>query len=327
MILDLAMVVLGLVCLTLGADFLVRGVVKLSLRLGLSKMLVSLTVVALGTSLPEFFVVLKSILAEAPGIGMGNIVGSNIANLCLILAVAALIRPLAVDGTLLRRDGLAMLAASGLFVTIALVGQIGLLTGLLFIALLMGYLTLCVLRDGPDPEACEDEIGGTGGWRLTAVILGGAIGLILGAEMLVVGGVSVARALGVSETVIGLTLVAIGTSLPELATCVAAVLRRQAAVVLGNVLGSNIFNLMGVLGLAGLVAPLTIPRSLLQFDIWIMLGVSLAAFALLRTEMRLDRWEGGLLLSVYAVYIAIQFGLFPIALSGTETATWAIPVR
>lgn len=319
MILDLGLVAVGLVALTLGADFLVRGVVTLSLQLGLSTTLVSLTVVAFGTSLPEFFVVLKSMMADAPGIGMGNIVGSNIANLCLILAACALIRPLAVNGAILRRDGLAMLAASCLFALIAWQGPIGVYSGGLFLALLLGYLTLCVLRDGPQDEAASDALNGPT-WRVWCAVIGGLAGLLVGSDLLVSGGVSIARDAGVDEAVIGLTLVALGTSLPELATCVAAIIRRRADVVLGNILGSNIFNLLGVLGLASMIAPLTLPAQILSFDLQVMIAVTLGVLFLLRTGWRLDRWEGGVLLSVYVSYVAVQFG--PLSV-GTPAANLA----
>lgn len=320
MILELGLVAVGLVALTFGADFLVRGVVTLSLQLGFSAMLISLTVVAFGTSLPEFFVVLKSMLANAPGIGMGNIVGSNIANLCLILAACALIRPLAVTGTLLHRDGFAMLTASGLFALIAWQGPIGALSGGLFLALLLGYLAFCVLRDGPRDDAAEDALSGPV-WRVWLAILGGLAAVLVGADLLVYGGVSVARDAGIDDAVIGLTLVAMGTSLPEMATCVAAIIRRRADVVLGNVLGSNIFNLLGVLGLASMTAPLTLPAQIRSFDLQVMVAVTLGVLFLLRTGWRLDRWEGGVLLSVYVGYIALQFGLLPV---GVPTVILAV---
>ncbi len=313
MLLNIGFVALGLIALTFGADYLVRGAVAVASRAHLPKVLVGLTIVAFGTSMPELFIVVESVVSGASGLGVGNIVGSNIANLCLILPIAALIRPVGADGTVLRRDGLAMLAATGVFAVLAMQGEIGRLSGALALLLLAGYLIFTWKTNPGAIEDDEEELPG-GTPVIGLAILGGLAGLIFGSEMLVRGGVSLARDLGVGEAAIGLTLIAVGTSLPELATCLAAVLRRQSEVVIGNVLGSNVFNVLGVMGLAGLLAPISIPEVILRFDLWIMVALSVLALILLRTLFRLDRWEAGVLLCLYALYVGRQFNAAPLQL-------------
>lgn len=308
MLIDLALIAAGLVLLTVGADVLVRSVVTLAQRLNLSTLLVSLTVVALGTSLPEFFVVLKAQIQNAPGIGMGNIVGSNIANLLLILGVGAALKPLATAPATLTRDGLAMLVGTAVFVAGTSTGLITSWIGVVFISLLVGYFTVCVVKDGG--VEVDDDALGVGPWLALLAAVGGLLALIAGADSLVRGGVSLARTWGVGETVIGLTLVAVGTSLPELATTLAAVRRGQPEVILGGVLGSNLFNLLGVVGVAALIKPIPVPQEILHLDLWLMALVTVVTLLLLRTGWRLDRREGSAMLAAYGAYIAFQFGLF-----------------
>lgn len=306
MLFDFGLVAVGIMALTFGADYLVRGAVAVANRAHLPKMLVGLTIVAFGTSMPELFIVVQSVFSGVPGLGVGNIVGSNIANLCLILPIAALIRPVCADGTVLRRDGVAMLAATGVFVMLAMQGEIGRLSGALTLLLLAGYLIFS-WKTNPGDASDEEEELTRGTFVIVLAILGGLAALVLGSEMLIRGGVSLARDLGVGETVIGLTLVAVGTSLPELATCVAAVIRRHSEVVIGNILGSNVFNVLGVMGLAGVLAPLSIPDAILRSDVWIMVALSILTLALMRTLFRLDRWEAALLLGLYSLYVGQQF--------------------
>ena len=310
-LLDFGLVAVGIIALTLGADYLVRGVVTVANRARLSKMLISLTVVAFGTSMPELFIVVESVFSGAPGLGVGNIVGSNIANLCLIMPAAALIRPVGAERAVLRRDGTAMLVATGVFALLAMQGEIGRPAGALSLLLLTGYLIFAWMTNPGETVDDQEEL--TGGAAVTVLaIVGGLTGLIVGSELLVAGGVSLARDFGVGETVIGLTLVAVGTSLPELATCIAAVIRRQSEIVLGNVLGSNLFNLLGVVGLAGLLAPLPIPEVIQRSDLWVMVALSVLSLVLVRTYLRLDRWEAGLLLTLYILYVTQQYGLIGI---------------
>ena len=308
MFFDLALVAGGLVLLTVGADVLVRAVVTLAKRLGLSTLLVSLTVVALGTSLPEFFVVIKAQIENAPGIGMGNIVGSNIANLLLILGVGAALKPLATAPATLQRDGVAMLAGAAVFVVGTSMGVITPWIGALFLLLLTSYFAFCVWKDG-DIEA-EDDAFDVGPLFAFLAALAGLAALIVGSDLLVRGGVSLARGWGVGETVIGLTLIAVGTSLPELATTLAAVRRGHPEVILGGVLGSNLFNLLGVVGLAAIIKPIPVPPEIMRLDLWLMALATIVTLVLLRTGWRLDRREGGLMLAAYGAYVGLQFGLF-----------------
>lgn len=308
MLIDLALVAGGLALLTVGADVLVRAVVTLANRLGLSTLLVSLTVVALGTSLPEFFVVIKAQMENAPGIGMGNIVGSNIANLLLILGVGAALKPLTTAPATLRRDGMAMLAGTAVFVVGTSMGVVTPWIGALFLVLLASYFAFCVLKDG-GVEA-EDDALRAGPLIALLVAFVGLAALMAGSDLLVRGGVSLARAWGVGETVIGLTLVAVGTSLPELATTLAAVRRGHPEVILGGVLGSNLFNLLGVIGLAAIIKPIPVPPEIMRLDLWLMALATIVTLVLLRTGWRLDRREGGLMLAAYGAYVGFQFGLF-----------------
>ncbi len=311
MFFDIGLVLFGLVALTFGADFLVRAVVTAAQRLNVSTMLVSLTVVALGTSLPEFFVVIGALIEDAPGIGMGNIVGSNIANLLLILGVAAAIYPLATNHAMLRRDGLAMLLGTIAFVIGASAGVIDFWTGLAFVGLLAAYFTFCVIQDGSLDADEIDDVMTSSNLVVGLVMLGGLLALIIGSEALVMGAISLATNLGVSEAAIGLTLVAVGTSLPELATTIAAVRQRQADVILGNVLGSNLFNILGVIGVAALFTPVPVPDAILKLDVWLMLLATAVALVLLRSGWRLDRREGAVMLAAYGAYVMFQFGFLP----------------
>ena len=305
---DLAFVAGGLVLLTVGADLLVRAVVTLARRLNLSTLLVSLTVVAFGTSLPEFFVVLKAQMHNASGIGMGNIVGSNIANLLFVLGVGAVLRPVGTTPVTLGRDGMAMLAGTAVFVIGASGGLVTAWIGALFVALLMGYLAYCIRKDG-GVEA-DDSTLNVGPLLAVLAAAGGLVALMAGADLLVRGGISLARSMGVGETVIGLTLVAVGTSLPELAATLAAVRRGHAEVALGGVLGSNLFNLLGVVGVAAVITPLSVPPEIVRLDMWLMGLATIVTLVLLRIGWRLKRREGAAMLTAYAAYVGFQFGLF-----------------
>lgn len=313
MILDSAFIAVGFALLLIGAEYLIRGAVGIARRLNISLLVIGLTVVALGTSLPELTVSLKAALHGSPGIAFGNIVGSNIANILLILGAAALIHPMTCSKAAVYRDGMTMLAATVMFVGLAMTGSLGFWSGLASVLALVGYLYYSYRRDqasGEDLHAQEvEEVGPLSGsiWLLSLAVIGGPVGVIVGADMLVRGSVGIARVLGVSEEVIGLTLVAFGTSLPELATTVVAAMRRHGDVALGNVLGSNLFNLLGVMGAVTMVVPMEVPPKIGAFDIWVMLGVTILLFPCMRSGWRLNRGEAGLFLTVYAAFIAAQF--------------------
>ena len=305
---------LGLVILLLAGDSLVRGAVNLSLRLGVPALIVSLTVVAFGTSAPELLVAIKAVMGGLPGIALGNVVGSNTANVLLVLGVPALIAGLNTSECDTKRSFLVMLAASVFFSVVCFLGPITWIHGLILLAVLAAILwdqgrEALAHRREADAEQ-EDEVEGADPnmpWWQIAVFTGlGLIGLPLGADLLVDASVSIAKMFGVSDRVIGLTLVAIGTSLPELATTVMAAIRRQADVALGNVIGSNMFNLLGIVGVAGLFGTLAIPAEFLRFDLWVMLGASLALapFVFSKTMNMTKRW-GILFTGLYAAYIVM----------------------
>ena len=326
--LDLLYAGLGLVILLLAGDSLVKGAVNLSLRVGIPALIVSLTIVAFGTSAPELLIAIQAALENAPGIALGNVVGSNTANVLLVLGVPALMATLHTAECDTRRTYIFMLLASVLFIALCFLGPFTWVHGLVLLAgvsLVLGDAFLAArahrneARNGmaeaaPEPaegdsaEETEDsEIEGADPslpwWKILTFMLLGLIGLPLGASLLVESSVNIARVIGVSETVIGLTLVALGTSLPELATTVMAALRRQADVALGNVIGSNIFNLLAIIGVASFVAEIPVPDEMLGFDLWVMLAASLllAPFVFLRWSI--NRVWGIVFTALYAVYV------------------------
>lgn len=312
MLSDLVYIVLGLVLLVGAGDALVRGAVALSLRLGLSAMLVSATVVAFGTSAPELLISVQAALAGSPGIALGNVVGSNIANVLLVLGVPALIRPLAGCGTEAHRNLYFMIAATALFTALVFSGEIALLGGLALLALtalMVGDSVRIALRGGgngpseADLAEIEDIDPHMDVWKVLLLIGAGLIGLPLGAHLLVDGAQSIARDLGVSEAVIGLTIVAIGTSLPELATTVVAAIRGQADVAIGNVIGSNIFNITAIIGTAALFAPLPIPPEILTRDVWVMLLASAVLVPYVLFCRSFGRATGTAFVLAYAGYL------------------------
>ena len=310
MILDLVMIAAGLVLLVAAGDALVKGAVNLSLRLGVPALIVGLTVVAFGTSAPELLVSIDAVLDNAPALALSNVVGSNIANILLVLGVPALIAAVPVSRDL-THDFLVMMAASVLFVALAFLGPFGWPHGLALLAGLGAMLWNSYVRarahrsEGePDLEGADASIPGL---RIALLLAGGIVGLPVGANLLVTGATHIASAMGVSDAVIGLTLVAVGTSLPELATTVAAAFRREAGVAMGNVIGSNIFNLLGIIGIASLVGRIPVPESMLRLDLWVMLGVSALLGVFVLTGRRIGRVAGALLIALYAAYLVHLF--------------------
>lgn len=306
MAIDLLWATIGLVLLVLGGDALVKGAVNLALRLGIPALVVGLTVVAFGTSAPELLVSVQAVLKDQDGIALGNVVGSNIANALLVIGIPAMISVIHASHLDVRRSYLVMLAGSGLFVALCFIGPITWVHGLVLLAGLSAMLWDSYRQARAHPEAEEEPEGadlGMPSWKIGAWMVAGLVALPLGANLLVESAVSIATELGVSETVIGLTLVAIGTSLPELATSIIAAFKRQADVALGNVIGSNVFNLLAIIGISGLVAPLTVPTELLRFDLWAMLAASLllAPFVLGRHDI--GRLAGLGLTATYAGYL------------------------
>ena len=308
MLSNLLLLAAGLVLLTLGADYLVRGAISFANRLGMPPLLIGLTVVGFGTSMPELLVSMQAALDGAPAIAVGNVVGSNIANILLILGLAAAISPIPAMIPSLKRDMVMMLFAAVVMLGLGYLGLIGSLTGLAMFALLAAYLAWVTYTDRRRMSAEEAElVVKLAGWKEALFIAGGLAGLFIGANLLIDAATSIALQFGISEAVIGLTIVAVGTSLPELATSVVAAFRRQAEIALGNVVGSNIFNILGILGLTAVVVPVPVEPSMASFDIPFMLGVSLALVALILLVGRIGRPAGVAMLAIYTGYVAWLF--------------------
>ncbi len=315
------LLLVGVALLTAGGEALIRGSLTAASRLGVSPLLSGLVIVGFGTSAPELVVSVDAAIRERPDIAIGNVVGSNIGNVLLILGVCALIRPLSVRPAVLRRDALTVLGASLFF--LVLVGESALdrIDGVVILTAFAAYLGGAYwterIRGGPSAE-----LHGAEAKEITAVpksitgvvasVVGGLLLLIGGSRVLLAGAVGLAHDLGLSEAVIGLVLVAVGTSLPEFTVSVIATLRRHADVAVGNVLGSNIFNLFFILGVSALLQPLSVHERVLHFDQWVMFGTSLLLLLFLRTGTRLKRWEGGVFLACYAGYVALSFTVFAV---------------
>jgi cation:H+ antiporter len=304
--------VAGLGLLVLGAEWLVKGASRLAAALGISPLVIGLTVVAYGTSAPEMAVSVKSAWAGQPDLALGNVVGSNIFNVLFILGASAIITPLVVSSQLIRLDVPIMIGASLLTLLLAGDGSVGRLDGAILFALAVAYTVFQVRQSRKESAAVREEYGREFGPSRSATagnlafIAAGLVLLVLGSRWLVNGAVAFAQALGVSELIIGLTIVAAGTSLPEVATSILAAFRGERDIAVGNVVGSNIFNLLAVLGLAGLVAPvgLPAPAALLRFDLPVMVAVALACLPIFASGALIARWEGALFLFYYAAYTA-----------------------
>ncbi len=307
----------GFLFLFASGELLLRGAVGLARIFGLSPLLIGLTVVAAATSMPELMVTVTASLGGLTDVGVGNVIGSNIANILLILGAAAVIRPIPTHPRVVRRDAGAVLIATALFIGFGVTGPLDWVHGTVMIALLGFYLwfsyrneVAAVSRDQtPGAEADLADLGWTpaGTGLALGTVAAGAGGLVLGSDLLVEGAVTIARAAGISESVIGLTLIALGTSLPELATAVIAARHGHTALALGNALGSNIFNILLVLGVLVLIAPVHLAAEVLRFDIWVMAGATVALILVMLSGWRISRLEGGLFLALYAAYIGFQF--------------------
>ncbi|CAN5824688.1 calcium/sodium antiporter [soil metagenome] len=299
----------GGLLLYLGAEALIRGAVALAVRAGMTPLVVRLTVVAAGTSMPELVVsVLSSVRGEG-AIAIGNVVGSNICNILLIAGVAALIRPITVQRAIVRREIPLMIAATVLAAALLLWGdslvrwEAGLLLGLLVTS--TAWSIRAARREtalAPEAAGIPADAAGAPPIRNLAMLVLGLVLLVVGANGFVEGATELARMFGLSEAVIGLTVVAIGTSLPELATSVVAALRWESDLALGNIVGSNVFNLLGILGITGLVQPLALPAGSAG-DLGVMLAAAVLLLPLSRTGFRLQRWEGAVLVGSYVAYI------------------------
>lgn len=308
----------GLFALIAGAELLVRGASRLALSFGISPLVVGLTVVAFGTSSPEVAVSVGAVMDGRTDIAVGNVVGSNIFNVLFILGLSALITPLVVNIQLIRQEGPIMLGASLLLLLLALDGRLGLLDGVMLSGLLLAYTTFLIVQSRRETQAAQAEYAAevkpaqVGSWDASLpvqllLIGAGLILLVLGSGWLVDAAVIFAAALGVSDVVIGLTIVAAGTSMPEVATSIMAAIKGERDIAVGNVVGSNTFNIFGCLGLSSLVAGssgLVVPTSVINFDIWVMLAVALACLPVFLTGREIARWEGVVFLGYYLAYVA-----------------------
>lgn len=308
MLMDLLLVAGGLVLLVFGGDALVKGAVNLSLRLGIPALIVGLTVVAFGTSAPELLVSVQAALAGQAGIALGNVVGSNIVNILLILGLPALITTIHSSQSDTTRSYWVMIATTLLLIALSVGGLLIWWHGLILLVGL-GLMIWDNIRIAKAHRASLDDADGLEGvdahmamWKILVFIVLGLIALGIGARLLVDGAVNIARVLGVSETVIGLTLVAIGTSLPELVTSIVAAMKKQADVAMGNVIGSNIFNILSILGITAVISPLEVGANFMAFDYWVMLAVALLLlpFAVLKRDI--TRWVGVLFVGLYVAY-------------------------
>ena len=314
MLQQVLMFFLGLVVLVIGADVMVRGASRLAVSFGVSPLVVGLTVVAFGTSAPEMAVSVGSALAGTPDLAIGNVVGSNIANVLLILGISALITPLLVDTQIIRQEIPIMIGASALLVVMGLDGNIGMIEATTLFGLVIAYTVFLIMQSRRAEKSAQDEGESDSArsnwdrhWSVQlALIVVGLVLLVQGADWLVDAAVSVARVYGISDLVIGLTVVAIGTSMPEIATSIVAAMRGERDIAVGNVVGSNVFNILAVLGVTGLVSNGSLPVSeaARNFDLWVMLAVAFACLPIMISGREIARWEGGLFLAYYAAYTA-----------------------
>ncbi|MGV6838647.1 MAG: calcium/sodium antiporter [Planktomarina sp.] len=318
MLLSWGLVGLGFVILLLAGDVLVKGAVNLALRFGIPALIVSLTIVAFGTSAPELLIVLSAMYEGVADLAMGNIVGSNTANVLLVLGVPALLAGLDTSCCDTRKSYVLMIIATLLFIVLAFFGPFQIWHAVILLAAL-AYMLLDQAREAKahracGPDGCDDAEEPEGadpdmpGWKIALFLALGIIGLPFGADILVENAVIIARDFGVSETAIGLTLIAIGTSLPELATTVMAALRKQADVALGNVIGSNMFNLLGIIGVAAMFGHIPVAQQFLTVDLWVMLAASLVLVPFVFLKWKMSRLWGLLLTGVYIGYLITVLG-------------------
>ncbi len=304
----------GLVLLLFGAEYLVRGAVSIARSLRVSPMVIGLTIVAYGTTAPELVVSLQAAFEGAPGIAVGNVVGSNIANILLILGASAVIFPIVVKPQTLYRDSAVMLGSALLFTALALSGTFMRWQGALMFTTLVVFSIYAVLTErrqgvteGPGELAEEFEDAPHSVWLAVLSIVGGVAAVVIGARMLVASAIVIARSIGVGDEVIGLTIVAVGTSLPELATAVVAAYRGHSDVAVGNVMGANIYNLLAIIGLVSVVKPIDVPDQIMLFDLWFMLAISVVMILALLLNKGISRRLGVAFLLTFAGYTALQY--------------------
>ncbi len=302
----IAYLIAGFALLILGGDLIVRGAVKAASALNISPLLIGLTLVGFGTSMPELVTSVQAALAGSPGIAIGNVVGSNIANILLILGLAAIIFPVAMPEKSFWRDGIAVLVSTIMCLMAVMYGYLNVWIGGGFIVCLAAYISAAFMSERA--ETAPIDAATPLGAKAKAVFAGififaaGLAIILVGAKWLVASAVTIAGVLGLSETIIGLTIVAIGTSLPELVTTVIAALRKQGDMAFGNIVGSNVYNIFGILGVTAIIKPFVIPTQIAGFDIWVMFAAAALLLIFGATRMRITRLEGMIMLLAYTAY-------------------------
>ncbi len=312
MIIDIFYILLGFLLLIKGGDYLVEGAVAIAQRAKLSKMVIGMTVVGFGTSMPELLVSAQSALVGNSGIAIGNVVGSNIANIALILGVSSIIIPIATTRTTLKIDHPFMMLSALLFVAVAMMGSIERWAGVLFVLMLVGFVSYQVIASRKKSAAAsmqsQEEEAETKGpmplWKAMLVVVVAFAAMVFGSDKLVEGASDIAKALGVSDRIIGLTIVAVGTSLPELFASAVAAKKGESDMAIGNIIGSVTFNILSVIGLSAIICPIQDSNVGFGFDYLIMLGLGVLLWIFLRTKYTLERWEGIILTLLYIGYLA-----------------------
>lgn len=321
---DIVSLIAGLLVLVASGEVLVRGAAGIALKAQIPPLIVGLTVVSIGTSAPELFASVTAALEGNPGLAIGNVVGSNIANLALVLGITALIYPIPVTKGTLYFDGPIMVAVSALFIWFAFNGDLDRLEGAILIVLMVAFIILLIYRSRKERQkqlvtseqskeliSSTNEVEELEGYKqksfayLALFVVAGCVGLYFGSDWFVGGASGIASDLGVSDYVIGVTVVAFGTSVPELVASVIAAFRHQTDISIGNLIGSNIFNILSVIGITALIKPLPVAPELLKLDVWWMLGIALLIFPFIRFGWRIVRWEGFILIAVYIAYILV----------------------
>ncbi len=308
----------GFILLLVGGEILVKGSVAVAHRLNVPPLVIGIVLVGFGTSVPELVTCIEAAMKGAPDIAVGNVVGSNIANILLVAGAGAVFYPVVTSMDTFKREGGAVAIVTALLVAVAFIfGEVSKIVGILFLAVLTIYIwhTYYSAKLKPCDDDLEEEIEEiekVAGKEITIVFgliltFGGIAITVLGAKFLVSAAITIAEIFGVSEAIIGLTIVAIGTSLPELATAVIAGIRGHSDVSLGNILGSNIYNILGILGTTAVFYPMQIPETILNFDIWVMVGATVMLIIVAITHLKITRWEGGILLICYIVYLYLLY--------------------
>lgn len=305
MLLNTVFIVLGIILVLWGADRMTEGSVALAERFNVSQLTIGLTIVAMGTSLPEFCVSLVSALKGTPDLAVGNIVGSNIFNALLIVGVAAMVTPISITLTTVRKDIPFALVASVLLMMMCFDGKISRLNGAILLAMFAIFMVITFKTAGQDPQTQNDDKPAKKPmklWLCVVFIIAGLGALILGSELFVNGATKVATLLGVSQAVIGLTIVAGGTSLPELATSVVAARKGNSGIAIGNVLGSNVFNILFILGVTGVISPMHM-QGITMMDLSVMVTAMIMLWLFSYTKLTLERWEGAVLTATFLIYL------------------------